>query len=834
MDAVKNKLPASLKGKVLITTAVGLITILVIYLAIDRAFDKITTNIDQLAKPNERLLEVNRLFRNVSQLNHLQQKEAASGRRDPSMAFIQESDAVYESLDTLQWLFAGDSLQLERVERIDELLNRRREVFVEYLHLQFRRSASPDIRSFLTKVAQETRAADSLAQSRMLQTHKTIITTTVSSDTIREERTGFLERLFGRTGSAAESEVVTTATRVDEEVVMAVDTINLVRADSLFTILKSSLDSIQTAQLQEAATLQQREFQLLTVNNSLIYQMITIINALEQEEIGRLTEETQAAFTTAGDTIQILNLIAMVFIAVSLLLALIVLLDISKSNKYRAELEVVNEAVRQEAASKQRFLSNMSHEIRTPLQSIYGYAEQAKLAGENTVEVDAIYHPAAHLLSVVNEVLDYAKVTSGHFTFDSKTFDLVEEIDHVVKALIPMAAKKGIKLSHQEVEGALGHIEGDPFRLRQILFNIIGNAIKFTSEGWVKVESRLGNGTGTHGVTIAIKDTGVGIAADRLPHLFKEYAQGGTDVSEKYGGTGLGLSIVKNMVELQGGSIQVESEPGKGSCFTVFIPYKKVDGRSASREDAQRAPATTFDSGMVWMADDDALILNLGASILKKHGIEHRVFANGLELLKAFDKEKPNVIFLDMRMPGMNGMEVCERIRHRTGRRIQIYALTAQVLKHEQSEILERGFDGIVMKPFREADLVTSLKGIAQDQVVSVDVDVSGLAKMAGDNVEEIADILSIVKNETVKDLGAMEVALNDMDHEGLMLLVHRLAGRVGQVGALKYAMRLRDAEGELRAPSAEIDKDEMDALIQMGYGFVTTLDDMLETTYKV
>lgn len=830
---MKNKLPASLKGKVLITTAVGLITILVIYLAIDRAFEKITTNIDQLAKPNERLLEVNRLFRNVSQLNHLQQKEAASGRRNPSMAFIQESDAVYESLDTLKWFFSGDSMQLERVQRVDELLERRREVFVEYLQLQYRRSASPDIRSFLTQLAQETRTADSLAQSKLVQTHKTTTTTTVSSDTIREERPGFLDRLFGRSSSPSDSEVVTTATRVDEEVVMAVDTINLIRADSLFAILGSSLDSLQTVQLQEAATLQQREFQLLTVNNSLIHQMITIINALEQEEIGRLNEETQAAFKTAGDTIQILNLVAVVFIVVSLLLALIVWLDISKSNKYRQELEVVNEAVRQEAAAKQRFLSNMSHEIRTPLQSIYGYAEQAKLGGEKTVDVDAIYHPAAHLLSVVNEVLDYAKVTSGQFTFDSKPFNLHEEIDHVVKALMPMATKKGITLL-QEAEGEPGYLEGDSFRLRQILFNLIGNAIKFTNEGWVKVDVAQVEKSDNHAVTIVISDTGIGIAADRLPYLFNEFAQGGKDVSEKYGGTGLGLSIVKNMVDLQGGSILVESEPGKGSAFKVYIPYKKADGASSNPESTSAVQESAIESGVVWMADDDALILNLGASILKKHGVEHRVFPSGLELLKAFDKEKPDVIFLDMRMPLMSGMEVCERIRHRTGRLIQIYALTAQVLKHEQAELLDRGFDGIVMKPFREADLVASLKGIAKEPGVSVDIDVSGLAKMAGDNVEEIADILAIVKVETVKDLEALEKALVDLDSGAVLLLVHRLAGRVGQVGALAYAMRLRDAEGVLRESAAELNQDEMVALIQMGYGFISALEHLLETTYKV
>jgi signal transduction histidine kinase/CheY-like chemotaxis protein len=831
---VKNKLPASLKGKVLITTAVGLITILVIYLAIDSAFDKITTNIDQLARPNERLLEVNRLFRNVSQLNHLQQKEAASGRRDASMSFIEESDAVYESLDTLQWLFAGDSLQLERVKSIDELLNRRREVFVDYLQLQYRRSASPDIRSFLIKIAEESRLADSLSRSRLVQTHKTTTTTTISLDTIREESSSFLQRLFGRTQESPGSEVVTTATQVDEEVVTAVDTINLVRADSLFSVLESSLDSSQAIQLQEAAMVQQREFQLLTVNNSLIHQMITIINALEQEEIARLNSETQAAFGTASDTIQILNLIAVLFIAVSLLLALIVLLDISKSNKYRAELEVVNEAVRQEAASKQRFLSNMSHEIRTPLQSIYGYAEQAKLSGKKTVDVDAIYQPAAHLLTVVNEVLDYAKVTSGRLTFDSKPFDLVLEVEEVVKALIPMASKKGIDLLHQVDAQELGQMEGDPFRLKQVLFNLIGNAIKFTNEGWVKVETTLVDTADRYGVNIAVRDTGLGIAAERLPHLFKEYSQGSNEVSEKFGGTGLGLSIVKNMVDMQGGRIDVESEPGKGSCFILFIPYKKVKNPSVINDAIAIVPTEPLDSGVVWMADDDALILNLGASILKKHGVEHRVFTNGQELLKAFDKDKPDVIFLDMRMPEMSGREVCERIRHRTGRHIQIYALTAQVLKDEQAELLESGFDGIVMKPFRESDLLAPLEGGAKKPVFVVDVNMSGLAKMAGDSVEEIADILSIVRVETDKDLAALETALNESDHEKLLLLVHRLAGRVGQVGALKYAMSLRDLESVLREPQAEINKDEIATMIQMGYGFIATLKHLLKTTYKV
>ncbi|GAO29226.1 Hpt domain-containing response regulator [Geofilum rubicundum] len=262
------------------------------------------------------------------------------------------------------------------------------------------------------------------------------------------------------------------------------------------------------------------------------------------------------------------------------------------------------------------------------------------------------------------------------------------------------------------------------------------------------------------------------------------------------------------------------------------MSYKKVEGASGTQESL--VGKDSLDSGVVWMADDDALILNLGASILKKHNVEHRVFTNGLELLKTFDKEKPDVIFLDMRMPGMSGLEVCERIRHRTGRLIKIYALTAQVLHNEQTELLEKGFDGIVMKPFREADLLASLEGMGPSSDGLIEVDVSGLAKMAGDNVEEIADILAIVKEETAKDLVAMKSALADQDHENLVLLVHRLAGRVGQVGARNYALDLRDAERTLRESPAPVDKVEIDRLARMGYGFIRTLEDMLQTTYKV
>lgn len=815
----------ALKRKVVFTTIVGILAISAIYFSVGRAFERISVNIDRLAEPNERLLQVNKLFRGVSQLNQLQQKDAASGRRTPSAEYKRETNLLYQSIDTLEILFEGDSLQLFRLNNIWQLLRRSEVVFKEYMSLQYRHKLNPDINTVLTRVSDDIRQADSLISS-IVQTQITTTTTTVSLDTIKAQKPGFLQRLFGGSDTKKVDDVVNKATKVEEQVKFDVDTSGIFQADHLFQALGSSLDSVQAVRLHEAAELQTQEFRLLNVNSNLIHQLINIINELEQEEINQLNAETQSAFRTAGDTIQILNLIAVVFVVVTLVLVLIVLMDISKSNKYRDQLEAAHEAARQEAAAKQRFLSNMSHEIRTPLQSIFGYAEQAKLARQSSVDLEAVYHPAMHLLEVVDEVLDYAKVTSGELSFASEPFRASEELSRVLKSMRQTAQKKNIKLDYEFEGSEEVLLLGDAFRLRQIVYNLVGNALKFTKEGGVKVKLEVKEEDGGFGLKLAVSDTGIGIEPERMALLFKEFSQADAGVSSHYGGTGLGLSIVKNMVELQGGRVEVESAKGEGSTFSVYIPYPGYVGKEQSADEAE---AGFVKPQLVWMADDDAMILKLGEAILKKHEIDGEFFDNGHELLKAFDKRKPDVVILDMRMPGMSGLEVCEKIRARVGEAIRIFALTAQVLPQEREEMLAKGFDGIVSKPFKEADLLAVMHN-SSNEGQQVLPDISNLEKMAGGDRDLVASILMSIRDESLKDLAMIKEAFDNDDSDALLLIIHRMAGRSGQCGAMEYSRLLREAELELRSDSVLLSPESVDSLLTEGEKFVASIETILST----
>lgn len=814
-------------GKVLAVTLLGLLGIVLIYLLVGKAFHQIGQNVEALARPNARLIEVNRLFRGVAQLGHLQQRDLLATPSGEGAAALAEARQVRANIDTLRVLFSGDSLQLQRLERVEDLLQQRSAVYAEYVRLQRRRNAHPDLREFLRQMTGRGPEGDSLeAPARVVQKEHRV-TTTVSSDTLREERSGFFRRLFGSSSPPVAAEVVRTATRVDEEVEIVVDTLGSFRADSLFYALESSLDSLQSFQLKQAARLQQQEFQLLTVNNALVHQMLQVVNALEQEEMALIQAETQAAFGTAGATIRLLNILAVGFIALSLLLTVVVLLDVFKSNRYRRQLERAHAEARKEAAAKQRFLSNMSHEIRTPLQAIYGYAEQARLAGHAQVDVAYVFPPAAHLLQVVDEVLDYARVTSGRMTFERKPFVLKALLAEVVAAFEPAAKKKGLALRMELSVAEQLQVKGDAFRLRQLLYNLLGNALKFTEAGFVALRARWESDGEAGRLVLEVADSGIGMTPEQMGRLFRPFEQADAATSSRFGGTGLGLSIVKEMLDLQGGSIAVESTVGKGSLFKVDLPLLAVEHQPEEVEPPEAPPADFYKPALVWLADDDALIRNLGAAVLLKHHIPHEVFPNGMALLKAFDKERPEVVFLDMRMPGFSGLEVCERLRHRAGGELRIYALTAQVLPEEEELLLAGGFNGVVRKPFREADLLACLQ-VAPVVSGNMEVDLSVLEQMSGGDLALLTEILESVLVEMRHDLDALRALLPGTEWEEMALLVHRMAGRVGQVGASDYARALRDMELELRRWKEDIDREELTYLLDQGVLFMAEIGDLL------
>lgn len=783
---------AKIASKVTIVVLAGILTIYTIHSAVEKAFEKITGNIDELARPNERLIAVNHLFRGVLKLNNILQEETASGRKTLSLSYFDMSDSIFNDIDSLRVLFADDTLQIQRVHQIEEKLLSREKLLVDYLEAQHQYGADPGLSNLFQQL-----------NTKAKPVVENVVDSIPEQPTVEEEkpeekkRRGLFRRIFTRDKSDDE---VADEDVVEPFPVDSVQTEETAPAKDVMAEFEKSIATISAKRQQLSAVLQRQQLELVNTNSFLVQEIISIINQVEQEELARQHAETRESFITAGKAIRQLNLIAVIFISASILFFILIIVDLSKSNRYRRELELANQRALDEAAAKQHFLSNMSHEIRTPLQSIFGYAEQAQLDPDSEINISAIYNSASHLLDVVNQVLNYSMVVSGKITFERLPFFPIEEINTVMEAMQPLAEKKDIKLNFVNLLSPKLYLIGDSLRLRQVLFNILGNAVKFTEVGSVTIQADYQAGY----LVLVVMDTGIGIAEEHLSKLFQQYTQTDPSISSKYGGTGLGLSIAKEMVELQGGAIEVSSEFGKGTTFTIKVPYDETTQASEVDDEMGEQNHQFYEA---YFADDDLLILSLCSAILTKQQIPHKTFEQGQNLINQFKKHPVPVVFLDMRMPDMDGSEICRELRAICPKDFQltIYALTAQVLMHEREAILANGFDALVEKPFKESDLLEKLR-IEEESVdmaeTSVEINIEALSKIVGDDTEMLQVILTSIIEETQKDIIELEQAIKEVNSDTTALIVHRLAGRVSQTGASQLSMQLRDVEVALKQGS--------------------------------
>ncbi|MDG5799533.1 ATP-binding protein [Marinilabiliaceae bacterium ANBcel2] len=828
----------SLIWKVVLTTVAGLATVLLIHAAIELAFDEITTNINKIAQPNEKLTKVNKLFREVSQLNHFQHEDAASIRRNPSHDFMRESDAAFHTIDTLKILFDNDEYQQTKIKQIDSLLQQRESLFTNFLELQYRHNKNPDIKEFLDKSIKDSADVNIHTPPAIVQKETVTTTTETKVDTIREERAGFFKRLFNRAPQEL-TEIISYDITTDTATKISYDTIAPNYPDTLIAIWESRIDSLHSQYLKQSALIKQQELHLINTNSRLIHEIINIINDLEQTEIGRLRAETRNTFNIAGTTIERLNHIILIFIAITVILAILMAADISKSASYRKKLEIAHQKAQNEAEARKQFLSNMSHEIRTPLQTIYGYAEQLIKSDNNKSNIEPIYSSAEHLLDVVNEVLDYSKVTSGKIIIEKRDFNLYKTVQSVATSFTPISEKQMTPLKFNYSIDKDLILKGDPFKLKQIIYNLLGNALKFTSKGEINLtvkENRQKSTDKTKQITILVKDTGEGIDSDKLNSIFDPYNTIIDKDGKNSSGTGLGLAIVKKIVEAKNGNVEVISTPGKGTLFTVEIPF--AVGEKTKDYAIKPAILKSFyhNKYNFILTDDDKSIRDLAKSIFKKWNIDLITFKNGEELAKSLSGllQKPTIIFLDIRMPGISGTELCKYIcnTYSKTKDVTIYALTAQTLIDEQKKILSSGFKGIIEKPFKEVDIITtlnnhfnSLNRLKKEDALNPQtlIDMTGSEK-------ELIEILSSIYEETKNDLTELKESLNKKDLKKVSLIVHRLAGRSGQAGAKKFAAQLRDTEIEIenRGDFKKI-VNQVELLIDNGYIFLKKVENFID-----
>ncbi|MFI4936641.1 MAG: ATP-binding protein [Caulobacterales bacterium] len=386
-------------------------------------------------------------------------------------------------------------------------------------------------------------------------------------------------------------------------------------------------------------------------------------------------------------------------------------------HKARAEAQERGQAAQAANEAKSAFLATMSHEIRTPLNGVLGMA-QAMAADEMTTvqrdRLDVIRQSGEALLAILNDVLDLSKIEAGRFELEEIEFDLADLMKGAHSAFTAIANKKGLSFDRTVEEGAGGVYRGDPTRVRQILYNLISNALKFTEHGEVRV---IALREGDY-LALTVTDTGVGIEAERLEALFEKFTQADASTTRRYGGTGLGLAICRELAHLMKGEIRADSELGKGSSFHVILPLPKVGEAQLAPFAPPPPPSAETEAAMlkirVLAAEDNTVNQLVLKTLLHQIGVEPVVVENGQAALEAWEASEWDVILMDMQMPIMDGHTAARPIREAEaakGRvRTPIIALTANAMSHQVQQCAAAGMDGHVAKPIEAARLFEALE----------------------------------------------------------------------------------------------------------------------------
>jgi PAS domain S-box-containing protein len=477
------------------------------------------------------------------------------------------------------------------------------------------------------------------------------------------------------------------------------------------------------------------------------------------------------------------------------------------TNRIKAERELIKAKEETERASrvKEVFLANISHEIRTPMNGILGIGGllyKTNLNPKQEEYTKLILESADNLLHIVNDVLDFTKIESGKIELESIPFLLEEKISNTLKTFIFKIEEKGLELVFDNQVPTDTVLVGDPFRLGQVLNNLISNALKFTESGKITVHAAQIQEVNQLPIfEFIVSDTGIGISPENLANIFEEFVQASSETSRKYGGTGLGLTITKNLIEMQGGTIKAESTLNKGTKFIVRLPYQ-IGENSMLTNSKEEVAFTQIDKKRILVAEDVTINQIIVKQILEEWGHEVVLVSNGQEAFDAHKKKDFDLILMDIHMPEVDGYEATQMIRHMGDTikaAVPIVALTANAFKQETDRFAEAGFNDYITKPFTEAGLYDCIK--KQLQLNSpVDFSKKLKQKIAEENSEKLYDLSALqgieqddtaflkeivmvfIKNTTI-DISNLLKAIESNNSNEIFQLAHRMKSSIYSLG---------------------------------------------------
>ena len=552
--------------------------------------------------------------------------------------------------------------------------------------------------------------------------------------------------------------------------------------------------------LQRKKTIRRTSTKYQRMNTQLTARMDSLIKQYEEEMTLRARQDAELQQEVRMRSARIIGGIAVGAVLLSAFFLILIMRDISRSNRYRQQLEVANKRAEDLLVAREKLMLAITHDFKAPLGSIMGYTELLSRLTEDERQrfyLDNMKSSSEHLLKLVSDLLDFHRLDLNKAEVNRVTFNPSQLFDEIYVSFEPLTAAKGLALQCHVAPELNGRYISDPLRLRQIVNNLLSNAVKFTQKG----EISLTAGYDSSKLTIAIADTGKGMASEDRERIFQEFTRLSGAQGEE--GFGLGLSIVKKLVTLLEGTIDVQSTLGKGSCFTVTLPLYPVGKSIAESEspESENVDITEESAAIppmkvirVLLIDDDKIQLNLTAAMLKQHGIDAVCCEQLEQLIEQLRSSVFDVLLTDIQMPAINGFDLVKLLRASNipqAKTIPVIAVTARS-EMDKAALHEHGFAGCLHKPFTVKELLMTVnegqlsadEAHITEDMATAGINFSALTAYSEDDPEAASSIIQTFIEETGKNIERMQQALNDKEVDGIAAMAHKLLPLFTMIGA--------------------------------------------------
>jgi len=777
-----------------------------------KAFDELSETRNSLSNPSQKLIMLNSIIADIYEAESNIRTYTLTQNESYLSLYLSFMSTINHKVDSLRVLALANPVQAEKVKFIQDLLKRKQRVLNELVVLKQDDQTSRFYQKALEQV--EMINLDSIQESAVI----TSVTTTRTSQRdsvisrVAEENTqSGLGRFFSWFSKREPTDSIITKLIVEVET--QIDTLErsvMSPSDSLLNQVVKILTEIQTQQEMSLYNIGEKELELLRSDKEIMDQIRTIVALLEREELMnsiRLAEEVDLAVESSTKLLLVLGAIAFVMFV---LFTALIFRDVSKANFYRNQLFNAKQYAEKLLRVKEEFLANMNHEIRTPLSAIVGLSKQLRdqaLSDKQQFIVDSLNSSSQHLLDIVNDILDLSKIEGGYLRFEKSPFNPFVVAAEVTRTFLLKAQEKGVELVVEEGKDDVV-VLGDAFRLKQVLINLVGNAIKFTNSGRIDVSVSIETSSNSAVICrFKVADTGIGIPKDKIETIFEEFSQVDSSTTRLYGGTGLGLAIVKKLTELQGGTVDVQSEQGKGSIFTVSMPYVVVEGKAQDKNEvmAHETPQLPHDLSVV-VVDDDPISQMLVEEMLKTLGAKPKVFGNPFDALNEIKLNPPSIVLTDIQMPMMSGFDMVKKINTiRRAKRPSVIALTANSTSSNQDKYIDAGFHCAITKPFNEITLyntiapILGLSTVKNKVIHSADrtegYSIAEVRRFSGDDDQSTCEILQSFIDNSMANVKYLKMFVEQKNWKGIGEVAHRMKSAFRQLKVDGLGQMLEELE---------------------------------------